>query len=130
MADTDLMPARGVPFKARVDGNGVALGGTTTALQLQQRGWRPVCTVDSTGTAVGGATVAQLASAGIRAVCLVDEFGNSAAPIQSADTLRKAGIRPLVQLTALGLSGTTTMLQLAGRGLEYAALVDETGTAT
>jgi hypothetical protein len=129
MADIDLLPARGIPFRARVDALGVAFGGTSTLLQLKTRGMRPVCVVDSTGVN-GTTTVAQLASAGIQAVCLVDQNGISGAPISNADQLRSSGIRPLVQLTALGLSGTTTMLQLAGRGLEYAALVDETGTAT
>ena len=129
MADIDLMPARGVPFKARVDANGIALGGTKTILELAQRGMHPVCTVDSTGVN-GAVTIDQLAQRGIRAVCLVDEFGNSGAPIASADELRRKGIRPLVALTALGLNGTTTMLQLAQRGLDYACLVDETGTAT
>jgi len=129
MADTDLMAARGVPFKANVGVNGVSVGGTSTLLQLQQRGWRPVCVVDSTGVN-GTTTVAQLASAGIRSVCLVDVNGNSSAPIASAAALRASGIRPLVKLTANGLSGATTMLQLAQAGLEYAALVDETGTAT
>jgi DNA-binding transcriptional LysR family regulator len=128
MADINLMPARGVPFMARVDANGIAFGGTSTLLQLAQRGMRAVCVVGPDGLN-GAVTVAQLASAGIRAVCLVDENGNSGAPIATADTLRSRGIKPLVPLTAAGLNGTTTMLQLAQRGLGYACLVDETGTA-
>jgi len=129
MADIDLMPARGVPFRARVASTGIAVPGTATVEQLAQRGMHPVCIVDSTGQA-GGVTVEQLAQRGIRAACLVDEFGNSGAPVASADELRRRGIRPLVALTAAGLNGTTTMLQLAQRGLDYACLVDETGTAT
>ena len=129
MADIDLMPARGVPFRARVTAAGIAVGGTKTIDQLAAAGMRAVCTVDSNGL-VGAVTIDQLAAAGIRAVCLVDENGLSGAPIKTADQLRSAGIRPLVWLTAMGIGGSSTMAQLAQRGLDYAALVDETGTAT
>ena len=129
MADIDLLPARGIPFRVQVAATGIATAGTKTIAELAAVGMHPVCIVDSTG-AVGGVTVEQLAQRGIRAACLVDDQGNSGAPIQNAVELRKRGIRPLVKLTIAGLSGTTTMLQLAQRGLDYAALVNESGTVT
>jgi len=127
MADMDMMPSLGVPFRALVDASGIAVGGTMNVAQLAQRGMRAVCTVDSNGLS-GGVTVEQLAQRGVRAVCLVDE--NGLAGGVNADELRRRGIRPLVSLAALGLSGSTTMLQLAQRGLDYACLVNESGAAT
>jgi hypothetical protein len=126
MADSDLMPARGVPYRVTVDANGIAVGGTANVLQLAQKGMRPVCLVDANGLS-GAVTIDQLRGRGIRAACLVDENGLVGGV--TADTLRSRGIRPLVSLTAAGLSGSTTMLQLAQRGLESACLVNEAGIA-
>ena len=128
MADTDLMPMAGVPFRVLVDANGVAVGGTSTIMQLASRGMRAVCSVSSAGVS-GSTDIPTLASRGIRAVCLVDANG-LASDSTPADALRRAGIRPVVSLTSQGLSGSTTMLQLAQRGLEYVCLVDENGAAS
>ena len=75
MADTDLLPQRGLPVLALVDSAGIASNGTKTIAQFAASGIRCVCAVDGTGVSVGGKTVAQLASGGIRAFCPVDELG-------------------------------------------------------
>ena len=131
MADIDLLPTRGVPFAALVDSTGVATNGSSTVAQLAAKGMRAICAVDATGVSVGGANVAQLASAGIRAFCPVDENG-VAQDSSTADMLRTRGIRPMVLLNATGiaLTGSSTMLALAGRGLQCVCPLDETGNAT
>jgi len=131
MADIDLLPPRGVPVLALVDGTGIATNGSQTVAQLAQRGMRSVCAVDATGVSVSGATVAQLAQRGIRAFCPVDETG-VAADASTALMLRQRGIRPMVLLGATGiaLTGSATMLTLAQRGLGYFCPVDEAGNAT
>jgi len=131
MADIDLLPPRGVPVLALVDGLGIATNGSATVLQLAQRGMRSACAVDSTGVSVSGATMLQLAQRGIQAFCPVDEMGVAQSGA-TADALRRAGIRPMVLLGATGvaLTGSATMLALAQRGLGYFCPVDEAGNAT
>ena len=76
MADTDLLPSRGITFEALVDSTGVAINGTSTVAQLAAKGMRAACAVDGTGTAItGGGSLAQIAAAGIRAFCAVDQNG-------------------------------------------------------
>ena len=132
MADTDLLPSRGVPYRALVDSTGVAINGSSTVLQLAAKGMRAACAVDGTGTAItGGANLAQLAAAGIRAFCAVDQNG-VASDLSTADQLRSRGIPPVVLLDANGIAkgGTANMLTLAQCGLNYFCSVDETGTAS
>ena len=96
MADIDLLPPRGIPYAALVNGNGVAVTGTQT--------------------------VAQLASRGIRAFAAVDELGVSTDDaVTKADTIRMRGIRPMVAVDANGVSqtGSATIPVLAQRGLGY-----------
>jgi len=131
MADIDLLPPRGAPRLALVDGMGIATNGSQTVLQLAQRGMQAVCAVDGSGVSADGATVAVLAQRGIRAFCPVDELGVAQSGA-TADALRRAGIRPMVLLGAngLALTGSATMLTLAQRGLSYFCPVDEAGNAT
>ena len=131
MADIDLLPPRGIPRLALVDGLGIATNGSQTVAQLAARGMRSVCAVDSTGVSVSGATMLQLAQRGIQAFCPVDELGVAQSGA-TADALRRAGIRPMVLLGATGvaLTGSATMLTLAQRGLPYFCPVDEAGNAT
>ena len=131
MADIDLLPPRGVPVLALVDGTGIATNGSQTMLQLAQRGMRSVCAVDSTGVSVSGATMLQLAQRGIQAFCPVDELGVAQSGA-TADALRRAGIRPMVLLggNGLALTGSASMLTLAQRGLGYFCPLDEAGNAT
>ena len=132
MADIDLLPTRGVPFRALVDSSGVAINGSQTVAQLASRGVRAFCAVDGTGTPItGGGSLAGLAAAGIRAFCAVDENG-VAQDASTALQLRSRGIRPMVLLDASGiaLNGSANMLALAQKGLDYCCPVDESGNAT
>jgi hypothetical protein len=131
MADIDLLPPRGVPVLALVDGTGIASNGSQTVAQLAQRGMRSVCAVDATGVSVSGATMLQLAQRGIQAFCPVDELGVAQSGATAA-ALQRAGIRPMVLLGAngLALTGSATMLTLAQRGLSCFCPVDEAGNAT
>ena len=132
MADTDLLPSRGVTFEALVDSTGIAINGSSTVAQLASRGMRAACAVDGTGTAItGGGSLAQLAAAGIRAFCAVDENG-VAQDSSTALQLRTRGIRPRVLLDANGiaLNGSSNQALLASRGLPSFCPVDESGNAT
>jgi hypothetical protein len=132
MADTDLLPARGVPALALVDSTGIASNGSQTVAQLAARGIRSVCAVDANGISLSGASVAQLASAGIRAFCPVDENGLAQDAVSTADILRRRGIRPMVLLnnTGVALTGSANVATLAQRGLQAFCPVDEAGNAT
>ena len=132
MADTDLLPSRGVTFEALVDSTGIAINGSSTVAQLASRGMRAACAVDGTGTAItGGGSLAQIAAAGIRAFCAVDENG-VAQDSSTALQLRTRGIRPRVLLDANGiaLNGSSNQALLASRGLQSFCPVDESGNAT
>ena len=134
MADTDLLPSRGVPYRALVDANGIAIGGTSTTALLASKGMKAICQVDPTGVALsdGATSVALLASRGIRAFAAVDENGVSVDDATTkADVIRSRGIRPMVAVDANGLSqtGPATIPVIAQRGLSYFCPVDETGTA-
>ena len=132
MADTDLLPSRGVTFEALVDSTGIAINGSSTVAQLASKGMRAACAVDGTGTAItGGANLVQLAAAGIRAFCAVDQNG-VAQDASTADQLRARGIRPRVLLDATGvaLNGSAGQAVLASRGLQSFCPVDESGNAT
>jgi hypothetical protein len=120
MADVDILPSRGIRAAALVDGNGVAINGTQTVLQLAQRGMRSICEVTPLGVAANGATLAQLASRGIRNFCPVSEIG-VATDASTADVLRRRGIQPMVPVSATGvaLTGSATILTLAQRGLTH-----------
>ena len=132
MADTDLLPSRGVTFEALVDSTGIAINGSSTVAQLAAKGMRAACAVDGTGTAItGGGSLAQIAAAGIRAFCAVDENG-VAQDSSTALQLRSRGIRPRVLLDATGiaLNGSSNQALLASRGLTSFCPVDESGNAT
>ena len=132
MADTDLLPSRGVTFEALVDSTGVAINGSSTVAQLAAKGMRAACAVDGTGTAItGGGSLAQIAAAGIRPFCAVDQNG-VAQDASTADQLRARGIRPRVLLDATGvaLNGSAGQAVLASRGLQSFCPVDEGGNAT
>ena len=49
MADLDTLRIRGIPFRALVDGAGVAVAGTDTIKDLADEGMAPICQVDGTG---------------------------------------------------------------------------------
>ena len=131
MADTDVLPSRGVPRMALVDSTGVATNGSSTIAQLAAKGIQSICAVDATGVSVGGPNVAQLASAGIRSFCPVDENG-VAQDSSTAIQLQTRGIRPMVLLgnTGIALTGSSDMPTLARKGLGYFCPVDESGNAT
>jgi len=131
MADIDILPKRGIPTKALVDGLGIASNGSATLAQLAARGMRGICAVDSTGNAITGGTLAQLAARGIEVFCSVDETGISL-DATTADTLRKRGIQPMVLVDANGIAqnGSANMETLRKRSLGYFCPLDETGTAT
>ena len=131
MADVDILPSRGIRAAALVDGNGVAINGTQTVLQLAQRGMRSICEVTPLGVAANGATLAQLASRGIRNFCPVSEIG-IATDASTADVLRRRGIQPMVPVSATGvaLTGSATILTLAQRGLTHFCPLNESGAAT
>ena len=95
MADTDLLPSRGVTFEALVDSTGVAINGSSTVAQLasgKASGRRAPSTAPARRLRAAG-LLAQLAAAGIRAFCAVDENG-VAQDSSTADQLRTRGIRP------------------------------------
>ena len=132
MADTDLLPSRGVPFRALVDSTGIAINGSSTVLQLAAKGMHAVCAVDGTGTAItGGGSLAQISAAGIRPFCAVDQNG-VAQDASTADQLRARGIPPVVLLDATGvaLNGSANIQALQQRGFNYFCPVDESGNAT
>jgi hypothetical protein len=133
MADIDiLLPTRGVPRLALVDGTGIASNGSQTVAQLAARGIQSVCAVDAIGVAVSGATLLQLAQRGIRAFCPVDENGLAQDAVSTADVLRRRGIRPMVLLNNNGvaLTGSANVATLAQRGLQSFCPLDEAGNAT
>jgi hypothetical protein len=131
MADVDILPSRGIRAAALVDGNGVAINGTQTVLQLAQRGMRSICEVTPLGVAANGATLLQLAQRGIRNFCPVSELG-VATDSSTAATLRQRGIQPMVPVSATGvaLTGSATILTLAQRGLTHFCPLNESGAAT
>lgn len=130
MPDKDQLPSRGIPFRALVDANGVAVGGTATIAQLRQRGMQPVCQVDSSGAHSGGSTQAQLRSRGIPVFCEVDGVG--AATGATLAQLRSRGIPAACMLDANGVAqgGTATIAQLRQRGIPYFCPLDENGDET
>jgi hypothetical protein len=132
MADVDLLPSRGIRAAALVDGNGIAVNGSQTVLQLAQRGMRSECAVDATGVSTSGANMLQIAQRGFRAFCPVSELGIAQDASTTADMLRRRGIRPVVLLDANGiaLNGSANMATLAQRGLQSFCPIDETGNAT
>lgn len=130
MADIDEMHARGVPFRCLVDGQGVALNGTSTMAELSAKGMMPACEVDANGVADDGSTLLQLRARGIPFFCEVSELGVD--PISGATnrTLANRGIRGDCMLTENGIAqgGTATMVELSTRGIDYFCPVDEAGT--
>jgi len=131
MADVDILPSRGIRAAALVDGNGIAINGTSTIAQMASRGMRSICEVTPLGVAANGATLLQLASRGIRNFCPVSELG-VATDASTAATLRQRGIQPMVPVSALGvaLTGSATTPTLAQRGLDYFCPLNESGGAT
>ena len=131
MADVDILPSRGIRAAALVDGNGIAINGTSTIAQLASRGMRSICEVTPLGVAANGATLLQLAQRGIRNFCPVSELG-VATDASTADTLQRRGIKPMVPVSALGvaLTGSATTPTLAQRGLDYFCPLNESGGAT
>lgn len=132
MADIDEMHARGVPFRALVDGQGIAVGGTLTMAQLSSAGMMPVCEVDANGVAGDGSTLLQLRSRGIPFFCEVSELGIDPSSGDTTRTLASRGIRGDCLLTENGIAqgGTATMVELSRRGIDYFCPVDEAGTET
>lgn len=132
MADSDLIPARGIRGYAAVADTGIAVGGTLTVLQLAQRGMRSICAVDSNGLSSGGLTMLQLRARGIMGCCPVLETGLSADASTPYLTLVQRGLNPMCPVTALGVAqgGTATMTQLAQKGIQGFCPLTEAGAET
>lgn len=132
MADIDEMHARGVPFRALVDGQGIAVGGTLTMAQLSSAGMMPVCEVDENGVAGDGSTLLQLRARGIPFFCEVSELGVDPSSGATNRTLASRGIRGDCLLTENGIAqgGTATMVELSRRGIDYFCPVTEAGAET
>lgn len=130
MPDKDSLPSRGIPFRALVDANGVAVGGTATIAQLRQRGMQPVCQVDSSGVHSGGSTKAQLRSRGIPVFCEVNDSGVDPVSGATLAQLCSRGIPAACMLDENGVGGSSTMAQLRQRGIPHFCPLDENGDAT
>lgn len=132
MADIDLLHARGIPFRALVDGQGIAVGGTLTMAQLSDRGMMPACQVDADGVAGDGSTLLQLRSRGIPFFCEVTELGVDPVSGDTGRMLANRGIPAICPVDALGIAqgGTSTMVELSRRGIGYFCPVDEAGNET
>lgn len=130
MADIDEMHARGVPFRALVDGSGIAIGGTATMQQLSSAGMMPIAQVDASGVAADGSTLLQLRSRGIPFFCEVSELGIDPVSGDTNRTLANRGIRGDCLLTENGIAqgGTATMVELSRRSIDYFCPVTEAGT--
>lgn len=132
MADIDEMYARGVPFRALVDGQGVAMVGTLTMEELSRAGMMPACEVDASGIANDGSTILELRARGIPFFCEVTEFGVDPVTGDTNRMLANRGIRGDCMLTENGIAqgGVSTMVELSRRGIDYFCPVDEAGNET
>ena len=137
MADTDVLPSRGVPRMALVDLNRQHVAtrrGSSTIAQLAAKGIQSICAVDATGVSVGGPNVAQLASAGIRSFCPVDENGvaqDSSDRDQASNPHQHPPRMVLLGNTGIALTGISSLTcrRWRGAGSGYFAQVDESGNA-
>jgi hypothetical protein len=132
MADLDTLRRRGIPYRALVDGAGVAVSGTDTIRDLKDEGMEPICEVDETGTGVvGSETAATLRNRGIPVFCEVGEDGLASSG-HTLPQLRDRGIPgyAIVGLDGIAQGGSLTIAQLRERGIASFCPVDEDGLET
>lgn len=131
MSDKDSLLARGIPFFALVDELGVSTDGTLTSVStIRSRSMEPICSVNSSGVAASGSTLTQMRSRAIRVYCPVTENAVTSDAV-SVSTLSSRGISYFcpVDINGIAIGGTSTLAQLAAKGLPFACFVDSSGNS-